>query len=110
MHMISFPCFAAILCRNSIAAHSGTLRSPATIRPSFKTSVSIVKVAVTAAKTAGTNHAFVVQDPTSTSWAGIYVYIGAAAPPAVGAEVSVSGTFEVFNGLEQINATGTGTF
>jgi cytosine/adenosine deaminase-related metal-dependent hydrolase len=82
------------------------LRNPlASTRPAFKTKVSVEKVVVTASKTAGTNHAFVVQDPTATSWAGIYVFVGTAAPAAVGDEVSVAGTFDVFNGLEQINAT-----
>jgi len=85
------------------------IRNPlASTRPAYKTKVTVEKVVVTASKTAGTNHAFVVQDPTATSWAGIYVFVGTAAPAAVGDEVSVTGTFDSFNGLEQINATVAG--
>jgi hypothetical protein len=90
------------------------IRDPAsTKRPAVGASVQVTKVVVTAVKTAGTNHAFVVQDPTKTAWAGIYVFIGSAVPSVViGDEVTVSGTFGAFRGLEQLSAptvTKTGT-
>jgi len=90
------------------------IRDPASAkRPASGASVTIEKVVVTAVKTAGTNHAFVVQDTTATTWAGIYVFVGSAVPTvAIGDEVKVTGTFATFRGLEQLSGptvTKTGT-
>jgi large repetitive protein len=71
----------------------------------------IEKVVVTAVKTVGTSKGFFLQDLTATQWGGIYVHIGSAAPTvAVGDEVTASGFFKVFNGLEEIDATKGGTY
>lgn len=83
------------------------VRNPAsTKRPAADASFRIEKVVITAVKSAGTNHAYVVQDPTATQWAGLYVFIGTApATLAVGDEISASGKFAIFRGIEQINTT-----
>ncbi len=83
------------------------VRDPAsTKRPAVNAEFRIEKVVITAVKSAGTNHAYVVQDPTATQWAGLYVFIGTAAPTlTIGDEVSASGKFGIFRGLEQLNTT-----
>lgn len=69
------------------------------------------KVVVVAVKTAGANHGFFLQDKAATEWAGIYVHIGPAVPTVVvGDEVTATGFFKIFNGLEEIDATKGGGY
>jgi len=106
------------------AANPGTMPCPATVltipdvrnptstkRPAIGATFKLENVVVTGVKTAGTNHAFFVQDKTATTWAGIYVYIGSAVPTvAIGDEVSVQGKFAIFRGIEQVDTTGGGIY
>jgi large repetitive protein len=83
------------------------VRNPASgKRPVIGASVKLEKLVITTVKSAGTNHAYVAQDATATAWAGIYVFIGTAAPTLVaGDEITVTGKFDIFRGLEQVNTT-----
>jgi hypothetical protein len=81
------------------------IRNPmSAMRPMSNAAVSISGAVVTAVKTSGTNLGFFVQDRMATEWAGIYIFTGTARPTVnVGDLVDASGTFTVFNGLEQID-------
>ncbi len=86
-----------------------TLRNPAaTGHPATGTVVTVSGV-VTAVKTAGTNHAFFLQEPTATVWGGVYVFVGPAVPTvAVGDTATATGNYVTFRGLEQVDTTVTG--
>jgi hypothetical protein len=113
-----------------MAANPGTMMCPAmrytipTIRnpmaaghPALMSNVAVEGAVVTGVKTSGTNHAFFIQDPTATAWAGIYVFVGANPVTVMpGDVVTVSGQYSNFRGLDQIDArmgsvmrTGSGT-
>ena len=60
---------------------------------------------VTDVKTTGNSHGFFVQDAQATSYAGIYVFVGAQQPSvAIGDVVRVLGTYSSWLGLEEIDA------
>jgi hypothetical protein len=68
-------------------------------------SVVVRDAGVTDVKTSGNSHGFFVQDPTGTSYAGIYVFVGAQEPGvAIGDVVRVLGNYSTWNGLEEIDA------
>lgn len=81
------------------------IRNPMSMmRPMTNGAVSITGAVVTAVKTSGTNFGFFVQDRVATEWGGIYVFTGNTRPTVnVGDLVSASGSFTVFQGLEQID-------
>jgi hypothetical protein len=81
------------------------IRNPmSAVRPASNAAVAISGAVVTAVKTAGTNFGFFVQDRAATEWGGIYIFTGTTRPAVnVGDLVNASGSFTVFNGLEQID-------
>jgi cytosine/adenosine deaminase-related metal-dependent hydrolase len=86
------------------------IRDPASPkRPTASTKIQVQGGVVVAVKSVGTNKAFVIQDPTQTAWAGIYVFAGSAAVPALGDTVDVTGNFGIFRGLEQIDIRSGGS-
>jgi imidazolonepropionase-like amidohydrolase len=81
------------------------IRNPMSpMRPMTNGAVSITGAVVTGVKTTGTNFGYFVQDRMATEWGGIYVFTGTTRPTVnEGDLVNVSGTFTVFQGLEQID-------
>lgn len=85
------------------------IRDPSSAkRPKIGDLVEVDNVVVTAVKASSTtSKALVIQDPTATQWAGLYVFVGSTAPTvAVGDQVTVKGSFDVFHALEQVNVSG----
>lgn len=82
------------------------LRDPSSpSHPVLGTSVVVRDAVVTDVKATGNSHGFFVQDPTGTSYAGIYVFVGAQEPSvAIGDVVHVLGTYSSWLGLEEIDA------
>ncbi len=82
------------------------LRDPsAPAHPALGAQVSVRDAVVTDLKTTGSSHGFFVQDPSATAWAGVYVFVGSAAPPVlVGDVVRVSGVYSTYLGLDEIDA------
>jgi hypothetical protein len=73
------------------------------MRPANDAQVTVAGAVVTAVKSAGTTFGLVLQDPSATRWGGIYVFLNTARPTvAPGDVVTVTGTFGVFRGLEQL--------
>jgi hypothetical protein len=88
-----------------------TLRNPAAMgHPVSGSEVTVTGAVVTAVKTAGTNHAFFIQDPTATSWAGVYVFVGNVPVTVRPSDVvTVTGTYTTFRGLDQIDTRAGGS-
>jgi predicted extracellular nuclease len=62
---------------------------------------------VTDEKTVGNSHGFFIQDATAQSWAAIYVFVGSGdVPVATNDIVRVTGVFDVYNRLEEVDARG----
>jgi len=82
------------------------LRDPSSSsHPAAGASVVVRDAIVTDVKTTGNSHGFFAQDATGTSWAGIYVFVGAEEPSvAIGDVVRVAGTYSSWLGLEEIDA------
>ena len=82
------------------------LRDPSTSsHPVLGTNVVVRDAVVTDVKPTGNSHGFFVQDPTGTSYAAIYVFIGAMPPSvSIGDVVRVMGTYSSWLGLEEIDA------
>jgi hypothetical protein len=82
------------------------LRDPSSpSHPVLGTSVVVRDAVVTDVKATGNSHGFFVQDPTGTSYAGVYVFVGATEPTvAIGDVVRVLGTYSSWLGLEEIDA------
>ena len=89
-----------------------TLRNPAAVgRPAFGARVTVEGAIVTAVKSLGNSHGFYLQDPTTSSWGGVYVHVGSAAVDVMpGAVVRASGTFTSFRGLEEISVLQGGSY
>ncbi len=88
-----------------------TLRDPqAAGHPAVGTRVRVEGVVVTGVKNVGVARGFFVQDPSASTWAGIYVFTGATdVSVSVGAIVTVTGKLVLYRGLDQLDATG-GTY
>lgn len=88
-----------------------TLRDPtATDHPKEGQFVKVVGGVITGVKSTGSSHGFFVQDPIAKKWAGVYAFTGnLTIPLAIGAVVTVIGTFGVYRGLDQIDLTGAGS-
>jgi hypothetical protein len=107
--------FLALNCAHSVVANDGdpqaneqsvsALRDPSsTSHSAYDSVVTISGAVVTDLKTAGNTHGFFVQDPSGSSWAGVYVFVGTAdAGVSIGDVVSVSGTYKLYAGLEEID-------
>jgi hypothetical protein len=81
------------------------LRDPSSpSHPVLGTSVVVRDAVVTDVKATGNSHGFFVQDPKGTSYAGVYVFVGADEPTvAIGDVVRVMGTYSSWLGLEEID-------
>ncbi len=81
-----------------------TLRDPAaTGHPALGATVTVAGGVVTSGRA---SNGFTIQDPTATSFAGVYVYVGTGAiAAALGDVVTVTGVYGLFRGMEQINTT-----
>ncbi len=81
------------------------LRDPsAPGHPALGTPVTVRGGVVTDVKAVGNSHGFFMQDRTAQSWAGVYVFVGAAEPSvSTGDLVDVDGTYEVYGGLEELD-------
>ena len=88
------------------------LRDPAAPgRPAYGARVEVEGAIVTAVKLAGNSHSFTIQDPTTSRFGGLYVYLGSAQPTVTpGAVVRVSGTFKAFRKLEEISLVEGGSY
>jgi hypothetical protein len=86
------------------------MRDPTSVKkPADKAMVKVESAIVTAVKTSGTSHAFTIQDPTASTYAGVYVFIGSAAPTvAIGDTVTVTGSFYTYRALDELDVTATG--
>lgn len=84
-----------------------TLRNPAAQGyPGFGTTVRVRDAVVTAIRAGGSVHAFWIQDPAATSWAGVQVFLAGAAVPAglaVGNRVSMQGIYTLFSGAAELD-------
>lgn len=82
------------------------LRNPSdSAHPPLGAEVVVRDAVVTDLKTTGSSHGFFAQDPAAAAWAGVYVFVGSAAPPVVvGDVVRVSGVYSTYLGLDEIDA------
>jgi predicted extracellular nuclease len=106
--------FFALNCAHSVVPNSGgdpstqsvaSLRDPSSgNHAAYDSVVTISGAVVTDLKTAGKTHGFFVQDPSGSSWAGVYVFVGTGdVGVAIGDVVSVSGTYQSYAGLDEID-------
>lgn len=107
--------FCALNCAHSVVPSDGdpqaneqsvsALRDPSSANhAAYDSVVTISGAVVTDLKTAGKTHGFFVQDPKGSSWAGVYVFVGASdVGVSIGDVVTVSGTYKLYAGLEEID-------
>jgi hypothetical protein len=114
LHALLLP-FCALNCAHSVVPNGGdpqaneqsvsALRDPSSANHSaYASVVTITKAVVTDLKTAGHTHGFFVQDPSGSSWAGVYVFVGTSdVGVSIGDVVTVSGTYQLYAGLDEID-------
>lgn len=113
-HALLLSCFA-LNCAHSVVSNGSdpqaseqsvaALRDPSSAKhAAYDSSVTITGAIVTDLKTAGHTHGFFVQDPSGSSWAGVYVFVGTAdVGVSIGDVVTVSGTYKLYAGLDEID-------
>lgn len=113
--LLAFSAVFALNCAHSVGAPNDTqtqndasvaaLRDPTSSNHAAYDSVVTIKGAVvTDLKTAGHTHGFFVQDPSGSSWAGVYVFVGTSdVGVSIGDVVTVSGTYKLYAGLDEID-------
>lgn len=114
LHVLFFAILATS-CAHAVVVSSGedgplgvsALRDPSSPNhAAFDSVVTIGNAVVTDLKTAGHTHGFFVQDLVSTSWAGVYVFVGTGdVNVAIGDVVTITGTYRLYAGLEEVDVS-----